>query len=214
MTRNVYLVICDLHFTESGCITLYLLDPCLATDTYTHLFGVFSSFITYVRMQSTYATVIPSCNSYLKEILRELTKIASITYVIGKIYGSISRSNVLMGFSGAVFMRGNALSLPSWRTRVCVLSIGERRPLSLLIKPNRNRKAESKLHNYTGLRLSLTPTYMAFTSPPLSLSLSGFLPTFFDTLFYLAAFFRALKSFLFSSKIERIMMLQIDQHAC
>jgi hypothetical protein len=36
-----------------------------------------------------------------------------------------------------------------------VLSIMEEtaRPLSLLIKPNRNRKAESKLHNYTGLRL-------------------------------------------------------------
>lgn len=99
-------------------------------------------------------------------------------------------------------------------TRVCVLSIGERRPLSLLIKPNRNRKAESKLHNYTGLRLSLTPTYMAFTYPSFSLSLSVFLPSFFDTFFYLAAFFRALKSFLFSLKIERIMMLQVDQHAC
>lgn len=49
------------------------------------------------------------------------------------------------------------------------------RPLSLLIKPNRNCKAESKLHNYTGLRLSRTTTYLTHSFP---VSLSLFCPSF------------------------------------
>lgn len=49
------------------------------------------------------------------------------------------------------------------------------RPLSLLIKPNRNCKAESKLHNYTGLRLSLATTYLTHS---FLVSLSLFLPLF------------------------------------
>lgn len=52
------------------------------------------------------------------------------------------------------------------------------RPLSLLIKPNRNCKAESKLHNYTGLRLSLATTYLTHSFP---VSLSLFCPSFWSS---------------------------------
>lgn len=68
------------------------------------------------------------------------------------------------------------------------------RPLSLLIKPNRNRKAESKLHNYTGLPLSLAPTtHRTYSSPLPSLFLSVFL------LSPLFPFFFPLSSLLFLS---------------
>ena len=50
------------------------------------------------------------------------------------------------------YLRGQVFStLLSMRKRARSI-----RPLSLLIKPNRNRKAASKLHNYTGLSLSLS----------------------------------------------------------
>lgn len=64
------------------------------------------------------------------------------------------------------------------------------RPLSLLIKPNRNCKAESKLHNYTGLCLSLTTTYLTH----FFLFLFFFLLIFFTLSYSLSIFIRLLFS--------------------
>ena len=64
------------------------------------------------------------------------------------------------------YLRGQVFStLLSMRKRARSI-----RPLSLLIKPNRNRKAASKLHNYTGLSLSLSLSlgfvfHLVFRSP-------------------------------------------------
>lgn len=68
--------------------------------------------------------------------------------------------------SPMLYLCGERVPFLWQRTRMCVVDRREEtaRPLSLLIKPNRNRKAESKLHNYTGV--SLTPMHMALTSLP------------------------------------------------
>lgn len=59
------------------------------------------------------------------------------------------------------------------------------RPLALLIKPNRNRKAESKLHNYTGLSLSLSLDFVFYlVSDPFFPS--PFLSSFSRNLFVLS----------------------------
>lgn len=60
------------------------------------------------------------------------------------------------------------------------------RPLSLLINPNRNRKAESKLHNYTGLYVCVY-VYVCLSHYNISYLLFSRLPIF-RSFFYSAAF--------------------------
>lgn len=86
-----------------------------------------------------------------------------------------------------------------WRTRhhtyTCVGTVNQReesvRPLSLLIKPNRNRKAESKLHNYTGLRFSLVPARTTFISLSFASLRSSFYSASFFRVFGLFSILRA-----------------------
>lgn len=166
------LVICDLHFSLHNAL-IPSISPYPAIDT-VYSISFSSPFIFSLRTYAKYITVILSRNSYLEEIFRKLAKFASVTLVAGEIHGSISRSNVLAGFSDVVFMRGTRYPFPlDAHTHTYVHTLDRReetaRPLSLLIKPNRNRKAESKLHNYTGLHGSLTPTCTALTPHPRSL---------------------------------------------
>lgn len=110
-----------------------------------------------------------------------------------------SRGGVIPRDAPMLYLCGeNTLSLPSAgifarvHVSVQIFVIGERqqgesaRPLSLLIKLNRNRKAESKLHNYTGLPLSLAPIHTTFTLP-LSFLFALFLS--FSLFFFLSPLF-------------------------
>lgn len=86
------------------------------------------------------------------------------------------------------------------------------RPLSLLIKPNRNCKAESKLHNYTGLCLSLTTTYLTHSFPG---SLSLFCSSFYSSFWLFLVLFRLLfVCFSLSRANTRRIILQICQCEC
>jgi len=93
-------------------------------DTYIHLFGVFSFYIMYARNKRI--TVILSYNSYLKEILRELTKFASITRVVKKIHGSVLGGVMSSRDSPMLYLCGERVIPSLGDAHTCTYSRSER----------------------------------------------------------------------------------------